>query len=146
MNDKEHSISVLILSYNDIEKLFESLQSDSNSWLSCPNQWHKEKTSLKIGGQLTNFKIRLSVNTEDIQVQLPFVISSIQGTIDPDKFIIIGYKLNSIEQNKIIYEIIKAFTNQTKNGWNPKFVLVFIYSLFYFIFVDDRFSFVLGQV
>jgi len=58
-----------------------------------------------------------------MKIQLPIVMSSIRGIIDPDRFIMIGYRLGSTEQNRIINELIKAYTNQIKNGWNPKFVL-----------------------
>jgi hypothetical protein len=78
---------------------------------------------LKIGGTLLTFKIRFVVNIEQIKIQLPIVMSSIRGTIDAERFIMIGYQLGSIQQNKIINEIIQIYTNQIKNGWQPRFDL-----------------------
>jgi hypothetical protein len=137
LDNKNHSTSVLILSYDDVQSLFGSLQPDSNDWLSCPIQWHDKSTPLKIGGILSNIKLRLVVNIQEVNAQLPVVMSSIRGTIDPDHFIMIGYKLGSTQQNRIINEIIQAYTNQIKNGWNPKFVLLrqfLLESFFYFLF------------
>jgi len=73
-------------------------------------------------------------------------MSSIRGTIDAERFIIIGYRLGSIQQNKIINEIIQIYTNQIKNGWQPRFDLysIIFYSILYF--VEDQFYFVLGLV
>jgi hypothetical protein len=51
-------------------------------------------------------------------------MSSIRGIIDPDRFIIVGYQLSSKQQNRIINELIQAYTNQIKNDWKPKFVLI----------------------
>ncbi len=78
---------------------------------------------MKIGGTLLTFKIRFVVNIEQIKIQLPIVMSSIRGTIDAERFIMIGYQLGSIQQNKIINEIIQIYTNQIKNGWQPRFDL-----------------------
>jgi len=50
-------------------------------------------------------------------------MSSIRGTMDTEHFIMIGYQLGSIQQNKIINEIIQIYTNQIKNGWQPRFHL-----------------------
>jgi len=125
IDNKDHSIFLLILSYDDVQRIFGSLQPDSNQWLSCPNQWHNKPTPLKIGGTLSSFKLRLVVNVQEVKVQLPIVMSSIRGTIEPDRFIMIGYQLGKIQQNKIANEIIKAYTNQIKNGWNPKRSILF---------------------
>jgi hypothetical protein len=125
-----------MLSYDDVQRIFGSLQPDSNQWLSCPYQWHNKPTPLKIGGTLLTFKFRLIVNVQEMKIQLPIVMSSIRGIIDPDRFIMIGYRLGSTEQNKIINEIIKAYTSQIKNGWNPKFVLFLniLFQLFIYLF------------
>lgn len=136
-NTTHHSTSVLILSYNDVQSIFGSLQPDSNNWLSCPTQWHDKPTQLKLGGTLSSIKLRLVVNVQEITTQLPVVMSSIRGTIDSDRFIMIGHQLGATQQNKIINEIIQAFTNQIKNGWNPKFVLLrksLFESLCFFLF------------
>ena len=84
--DKDHSISVLILSYDDVQRIFGSLQPDSNQWLSCPDQWHNKPTTLKLGGTLSSSKIQLTVNVEETKIELPVVMSSIRGTIDPERF------------------------------------------------------------
>lgn len=67
-------------------------------------------------------KMRLTVNMESMKIDLPVVISSIHGIVNSDQFIMIGYQLGNIEQSRIINEIIKAYINQIKNGWSPKFV------------------------
>jgi hypothetical protein len=122
LNDKDHSISLLILSFDDVQRIFASLQPDSNQWISCPNQWHNKPTPLKLGGTLTSFKFRFVVNVQTVKIQLPVVMSSIQGTLEADRFIMIGFQLSLTKQNRILNEIIQIFTNQIKNGWKPKFV------------------------
>jgi len=136
-----------MLSYDNVQSIFGSLQPDSNDWLPCPTQWHDKPTSLKLGGTLSSIKLQLIVNMQEIKAQLPVVMSSIRGTMDPDHFIMIGYQLGATQQNRIINEIIQAYTNQIKNGWNPKFVslrknFIGIFSIFYF--TEDQFYFVLG--
>jgi hypothetical protein len=136
-----------MLSYDNVQSIFGSLQPDSNDWLPCPTQWHDKPTSLKLGGTLSSIKLQLVVNMQEIKAQLPVVMSSIRGTMDPDQFIMIGYQLGATQQNRIINEIIQAYTNQIKNGWNPKFVsfrkiFIGIFSIFYF--TEDQFYFVLG--
>jgi hypothetical protein len=115
--------------------------------MSCPNEWHNKSTPLKIGGTVTNFKLRFTVNVETVKIQLPVVMSSIQGTMEPDRFIMIGSQLSSIKQNRILNEIVQAFTNQVKNGWKPKFVSHRKTFAHYYCFVlDDRLYSVLGLV
>jgi hypothetical protein len=36
----------------------------------------------------------------------------------------IGYQLGSIEQEKVIQQIIQAYDKQIQNGWHPRFVLI----------------------
>jgi len=79
---------------------------------------------LKIGGPLSNFKTQLTVNIEENNIQLPFVMGAIRGTAETENFIMIGYQLGATQQNKIINEIIQAFTNQIKNGWKPRLELI----------------------
>jgi hypothetical protein len=71
---------------------------------------------------LTSFKFRFVVNVQTVKIQLPVVMSSIQGTLEADRFIMIGFQLSLTKQNRILNEIIQIFTNQIKNGWKPKFV------------------------
>ncbi len=77
---------------------------------------------MKIGGTLSKSKIQLTVNVEESKIELPIVMGSIRGTTDAENFVMIGYQLGATQQNKIINEIIQAFTNQIKNGWKPRFV------------------------
>lgn len=58
-----------------------------------------------------------------VKIQLPVVMSSIQGIMETDQFIMIGSQLSSTKQNRILNEIVQTFINQIKNGWKPKFVL-----------------------
>ncbi len=71
---------------------------------------------------MTSFKFRFVVNVQTVKIQLPVVMSSIQGTLEADRFIMIGFQLSLTKQNRILNEIIQIFTNQIKNGWKPKFV------------------------
>jgi hypothetical protein len=61
---------------------------------------------------------------QDVNIQLPVVMSYIRGTMDDEHFIMVGYQLGPIQQNKIINEIVQAYANQMKAGWTPKFVLI----------------------
>jgi hypothetical protein len=79
---------------------------------------------LKIGGTLSTFKIQLVVNIQESKIQLPLVMSSIRGTADAENFIMVGYQLGATQQNKIINEIIQAYTTQIKNGWKPRLFLI----------------------
>lgn len=121
-NDDDRSISVLILSYSDVQNIFSSIPSASNSWLSCPSQWHNKTTSLKLGGSLQQSKLRLITFMQEVPTQLPVVLGHIQGKSDPDHFIMIGYQLGKKQQEKIVNEILEAYENQMKNGWQPRFV------------------------
>lgn len=96
---------------------------------------------------MTDFKFRFVVNTEYSKIELPVVMSSIRGEIEPDRFVMIGSRLTSSQQNRILDELIQAFLAQIKNGWKPKFVSYLILIDFYLLrFVDDRFYSVLGLV
>ncbi|CAF2045254.1 unnamed protein product [Rotaria magnacalcarata] len=125
INNENHSISVLILSYDDVERIFRLVQTDSNKWLMCPTEWTHTATALKIGGTLSTMKIRLVVKVEAIKIELPVVMSSVRGISDPDHFIMVGYQLGAMQQSRIINEIIEVYTNQIKNGWNPKRSILF---------------------
>jgi hypothetical protein len=118
-NEDDRQIPVLILSYSDVQNIFSS---ESNKWLSVPNQWHDKPTSLKLGGSLQQTKLRLTTFMQEVPVQLPIVLASIQGTIDAEHFVMIGYQLGRKQQEKIINEIIRAYENQINNGWHPRFV------------------------
>ena len=48
----------------------------------------------------------------------------------------IGYQLGTIQQNKIINEIIQAYTNQIKTGWKPKFRFIFKKKKFISVFIS----------
>ncbi|CAF4789812.1 unnamed protein product [Rotaria sp. Silwood1] len=125
LNNNNHSISVLILSYDDVQKIFQLIQSDSSEWLVCPTQWHDKATILRLGGKLKTMKIRLVVNMESMKIDMPVVMSSIRGTLDADHFIMVGYQLGATQQNRIINEIVAAYMNQIKNGWNPRRSILF---------------------
>ena len=90
MNEDDRSISVLILSYTDVKKIFSF---HSNNWLSCPVQWYNRTTSLKLGGLLQEKKLRFIALMQKIRVHLPYVLGFIRGTIDADRFVMIGYQL-----------------------------------------------------
>ena len=120
MKNTGHSIYALILSYDDVQRIFGSLQPDSNQWSTPPLEWHDQSTPMKIGGSLTTIKLRLTVNMEQIKAQLPVVMSSIRGSIDAEHFVMIGHQLSSSHQNHIVNEIVQAYVNQMKSGWKPK--------------------------
>lgn len=124
VNDFTGTIPVLTLSFENVQSIFASLQPDSNSWSPCPPQWHSKTTSLKLGGALTSIKLRLTVNIQEMPVQLPVVITSLQSSIDPDRFVLVGYQLGNREQQIIVKELVATYVNQMKNGWKPRFVSI----------------------
>ena len=63
---------------------------------------------------------------QEVPVHLPMVMASIQGSVDADHFIIIGFQLGNKQQEKIINELIRAYTTQMENGWRPRFVFYII--------------------
>jgi hypothetical protein len=117
--EDDHQISLLILSYSDVENIFSSV---TNKWLSCPSEWHNKPTSLKLGGLLKQTKLRLINFMQEIPVHLPVVLGYVRGTVDAEHFIMIGYQLGKKQQEKVINEIIQAFDNQITNGWHPRLV------------------------
>ncbi|CAF0853609.1 unnamed protein product [Rotaria sordida] len=121
-NDDDRQISVLILSYSDVKKIFSS---DTNKWLPCPIQWHNKTPSLKLGGLLQQIKLHFITFMQEVPVHLPFVLGYVRGTIDADRFIMIGYQLGRKQQEKIINEIILAYEKQIKNGWRPRRSIIF---------------------
>ncbi|CAF1129722.1 unnamed protein product [Adineta ricciae] len=78
LKNTNHSICVLTLSYDDVQRIFGSLQPDSNQWSTPPLEWHNQSTLMKIGGPLTTIKLRLVVNVEQVKVELPVVMILIQ--------------------------------------------------------------------
>lgn len=54
--------------------------------------------------------------------QLPAVLGCVQGKSDPDYFVMIGYQLGKNQQEKIVNEILEAYKNEMKNGWQPMYV------------------------
>ena len=120
MKNVDHSICVLTLSYDNVQRIFESLQPDSNQWSTPPLDWHNQSTPMKIGGPLTTIKLRLVVNVEQVKVELPVVMSSIRGSLDPEHFVMIGHQLSSANQNHIVNQIVQTYVNQMKAGWKPK--------------------------
>ncbi|CAF1102937.1 unnamed protein product [Adineta ricciae] len=125
MKNTGHSICVLTLSYDDVQRIFGSLQPDSNQWPTSPLEWHNQSTPMKIGGPLTTIKLRLVVNMQQVKVELPIVMSSIRGSIDAEHFVMIGHQLNSAQQNHIVNQIVQTYVNQMKNGWKPKRSILF---------------------
>ncbi|CAF1663966.1 unnamed protein product, partial [Adineta ricciae] len=125
LKNTDHSICVLTLSYDDVQRIFGSLQPDSNQWSTPPLEWHNQSTLMKIGGPLTTIKLRLVVNVEQVKVELPVVMSSIRGSIDPEHFVMIGHQLNSAQQNHIVNQIVQTYVNQMKSGWKPKRSILF---------------------
>ncbi|CAF3458821.1 unnamed protein product [Rotaria socialis] len=121
-NDDDQQISVLILSYSDVDKIFSF---DSNPWLPCPSQWHNKPSSLKLGGELRKTKLHLTTFMEEVPVHLPLVLGYIRGIIDVDHFIMIGYQLGRKQQEKVIDEIIHAYGSEIKNGWRPRRSILF---------------------
>ena len=59
---------------------------------------------------------------QEVPTQLPVVLGHVQGKTDPDHFVMIGYQLGTKQQEKIVNEILEAYENQMKNGWQPRFV------------------------
>ncbi|CAF5096116.1 unnamed protein product, partial [Rotaria magnacalcarata] len=118
-NDDDQQISVLILSYSDVDKIFSLASFDSNPWLPCPSQWHNKPSSLKLGGELQKTKLHLTTFMEEVPAHLPLVLGYIRGIIDADHFIMIGYQLGRKQQEKVIDEIIHAYGSEIKNGWRP---------------------------
>ena len=116
-NEDDRQISVLILSSSDVQKIFSS---ESNDWSSCPSEWHNTTTSLKLGGALHKNKLQLITFMQEVPVHLPVVLGYVRGTLDADRFVMIGYQLGRKQQDKVIYEIIRAYENQIKNGWQPR--------------------------
>jgi hypothetical protein len=133
-NEDDHQISVLILSYSDVQNIFASVPSVANKWLPCPLQWHNKTTSLKLGGSLEQIKLRLVTFMQEVPVHLPVVLSYIRGTTDADHFVMIGYQLGRKQQEKIINEIIRAYEIQINNGWHPRFVFSFTKNQNYILF------------
>lgn len=60
-------------------------------------------------------------------VRLPLVLGYIAGSIDADRFVMIGYQLGRKQQETVVNEIIKAFENPIKYGWHPRFVVFHFY-------------------
>ncbi|CAF4117947.1 unnamed protein product, partial [Adineta steineri] len=121
-NEDDRQISVLILPFSDVEKIFTS---ETNVWSSCPSEWHNTTTSLKLGGLLQSSKLRFITFMEEVPVHLPVVLGYSRGTLDPDHFVMIGYQLGRKQQEKVVQEIIQAYENQFKNGWKPRCSLIF---------------------
>ena len=116
---------------NDIRKMFESFRPDSDPWLPCPLEWSNQSTPLKVGGVLKNFKIRFVTNVENTKIELPVVMSSIRGDFEPDRFVMIGSRLTSPQQNRILNELIQTYVTQMKNGWKPRLVFESIFRDFH---------------
>ena len=146
-NDDDRSIAVLILSYADVQNIFSSTPA-SNNWLPCPSEWHNKTTSLKLGGSLQQSKLRLITFMQEVPTQLPVVLGHVRGKSDPDHFVMVGYQLGQKQQEKVINEMIAAYENQMKNGWQPRFVFLVPKNLVSIIFfsLDVPSYSVLGQV
>lgn len=115
--DNDQQIVLLILSKSDVENLFSSTSSNSN----LPEYWSSKSTSLKLAGQIKDYKLRMQSFIEEIPVPMPVVIGQVQGQIEQDKFIIVGYQLGQKQQQTIVNEIIRSLNIQMTNGWRPRF-------------------------
>ncbi|UJR16475.1 hypothetical protein I4U23_003377 [Adineta vaga] len=122
LNEDDRPIPVLILSYTDVQSIFSF---DSNDWFPCPTEWHRTDSTLKLGGLLQKSKLQMTTFMQEVPVHLPVVLGYIRGTIDSDRFVLIGYQLGRKQQEKIINEIIRVYGNQIKNGWQPRRSILF---------------------
>lgn len=121
-NGQGQSIPLLVFSNDGIRKMFEAFRPDADAWSPCPPEWANQSTISKIGGALKNFKLRFVTNVENTKIQFPAVMSSIRGNVEPDRFVMIGSRLTSPQQNRMLNELIQAYIIQIQNGWKPKFV------------------------
>lgn len=127
INDEidDNPIIILILTKTNVENLFNSIQSDSRHWLSPPEHWTKNSSSIKLGGQLKKMKFHLTCSTQDVPIQLPNVFGFVRGNFDPEHFILVSFQLNNKQQEKIIEQILQTYEQQMKTGWQPKRSIVF---------------------
>ncbi|CAF0987404.1 unnamed protein product [Adineta ricciae] len=122
LNEDDRPISVVLLSYTDVQNLFSY---DSNDWFPCPPEWHNASSHLKLGGLLQTIKLNMITFMQEVPVHLPVVLGYIPGTSDSDRVVMIGYQLERKQQEKIVNEIIRAYANQIKNGWQPRRSILF---------------------
>lgn len=124
-NNQNKTIPVLTVNLQDIYNVFGLIQAETAQWLSLPTEWYKNPIPIKLAGTLSNFKIRVSVEVQDVTIQLPTLMAFIRGSVDQDHFILVGFQINSARQNKIINELIQSYSNQIKQGWTPKRSILF---------------------
>jgi len=120
---ENRSTSILSLSLGDVQRIFASLQPDSNFWLSTPSEWRQNSTIMKIGGSLSTIRLRLTSQIEQIQKNFSANFAVIRGTIDPEHFLLVSSSIDSTQQN----EILRTFIEQIRNGWKPKRSIVFAF-------------------
>lgn len=143
-------IPVLVFSREQVLKVFSFIETNTKGWPPVPTEWYKDPVAFKLGGKLTNFKIRVTVDLQEVPVQKPVLMSLIKGSTDENHFVLVGYQIKLQRQSKIISELIQSFANQIKQGWRPKFVSLNGISSRYcsiellFSRLDDRFYFVAG--
>lgn len=107
----------MILSYPNVQSLFTA---ESNDWFPSPPEWKDASTTLRIGGPLLKTKFHLTTSMQDVPAHLPAVLGYLRGTTDADRFVMIGYQLGRKQQEKVLNEIISAFEQQKKQGWEPR--------------------------
>ncbi len=61
---------------------------------------------------------------QEVPVHLPIVLGYIPGTVNAEHFLMIGYQLGRKQQEKVVNEIIRAYENQMKNDWHPRYVFI----------------------
>ena len=117
LSQDDRPIVVLILSSADVQSLFTA---DPNDWFPCPTEWQDATTPPRIGGLLPKTKLRLTTFMQEVPAHLPAVLGYVRGTTDADRFVMIGYQLGRKQQEKVLNEIITAYEQQIKQGWQPR--------------------------
>ena len=118
--ENDQQIVLLVLSNADVENIFSSIPSESNLWPKIPEHWYSKPSALKLGGEVKQYRLEMNSFVQEIPVQLPVVIGQIQGQIERDQFVIVGFQLGQKQQETVVNELVRTLNVQMTKGWRPR--------------------------
>lgn len=136
--DKEYrvlNIPVIPISFNTAQRLLRGL-----SGVQAPNEWNCFDFTLYLGpiykeenNEDQRDKIRIEFNNQETTVTSTTVTGIIVGSTEPDRYIVIGSRrdslnrglLDSVSGTAVMLEIARVYGVLLKQGWRPRRTIIF---------------------
>uniref|UniRef100_A0A5F8GJI7 glutamate carboxypeptidase II n=1 Tax=Monodelphis domestica TaxID=13616 RepID=A0A5F8GJI7_MONDO len=127
-------IPVHPIGYNDAQKLLENMGGPAppdNSWKG------KLKVPYSIGpgftGNYSTRKVKMNIHSNNKITRIYNVIGTLRGTVEPDRYVILGghrdsWVFGGIDPQSgaaVVHEIVRSYGKLKREGWRPRRTIIF---------------------